>query len=101
MTLTLIPLGPSSCASVRVKPDDAELGRRVGGAVRQRLLAGDRADVDDLAVLGALEVGQRGLAGEEDAGQVDGDRLVPLLELTSANGAVGPGDAGVVDRGCR
>jgi len=28
----------------------------------------------------ALQVGQRGLAGEEDACEVDGDRLVPLLQ---------------------
>ena len=48
-------------------------------------------------MLGPLEVGQRGLAGEEDAGEVDSDRLVPVLRRDVDQRRGRPGDPCVVD----
>ena len=60
---------------------DARLARAVGVVARRHaVLAGGRARADDGAAAGREQRPQAVLAGEKDAGEVDGDGSVPHLE---------------------
>ena len=61
--------------------DDAGLGGGVGGGVGVALLAGDRGDVDDAAVVAGLHAGQHGAVDVEGAVEVDLDDAAPLVEV--------------------
>ena len=75
----------------------ARLRRAVGGAAGNGVLAGQAADVDDVAAAALAQVRHRRVAGVEDAGQVGVDHLGPLRGRHV--GDVGEdADAGVVDQ---
>ena len=78
--------------------DDAGLRRRIGDRVRIALLAGDRGDVDDAAVVLRDHQRHHGAAAEELAVEVDAHHLRPGLRRILPGRHVRPGDAGVVDQ---
>ena len=78
--------------------DDAGLRGRVGGGGGVALLAGDRGDVGDAAVVARDHAGHDGAAADELAAQVDADDAVPFLDRIFGDLGVQAGDAGVVDQ---
>ncbi len=72
------------------------LGRRIDGAARTDLVAGHRRDVDDVAALLLLHVGQRRGNAVEHALEVDVDHPVPILDLAALERRVRH-QAGIVD----
>ena len=78
--------------------DDAGLRRRIGGGVRIALLAGDRGDVDDAAVVLRDHQRHHGAAAQERPVEIDAHHLRPCLRRIFGDRHVGPGDAGVVDQ---
>jgi hypothetical protein len=76
--------------------DDAGLGRSVVRLAEVAHLADDRGHVDDAAAAALDEVREGGVRAVEDAAEVGGDDLLPLLDGHAADGAVAV-DAGVVD----
>ena len=78
--------------------DDAGLRRRIGGGVRIALLAGDRGDVDDAAVVLRDHQRHDGAAAQERPVEIDAHHLRPGLRRIFGDRHVGPGDAGVVDQ---
>ena len=82
IALTVIPVGPSSRARERVKPDDGGLGRGVRGLAEHpaALLRGHRGHVHDPAVAAVDHVRQERLGDQVGAGGVDREDLVPQLQ---------------------
>ena len=78
--------------------DDAGLRGRIGHRVRIALLAGDRGDVDDAAVVLRDHQRHDGAAAIELAVEIDAHHLVPGADRILPGRHVRPGDAGVVDQ---
>ena len=78
------------------EPDDAVLGRGVGGQARRTAEPADGGDVDDRP--GALRhhVSELVLHAEPDCGEVDGDLTVPVGLLDLVGGLAVADDTGVV-----
>ena len=93
-----MPRGPTSWANVRVRPTTPSFAAAVWRSVRKGLFSRHRADVDDLAVPGPLQVGEGRLAGEEHPRQVHRDRIFPLFEADVDQGCRRSRDAGVVHK---
>ena len=79
---------------------DRVLGGRVGRRVRPRRVRRDRAVVDDPAAARVLRLHdpERLLRAEEDAGQVDVDDALPLLEGQVLQRDRRRADAGIVEQ---
>ena len=96
MTLTVMPLGPSSPGKGLAKADEPCLGRTVGDLAAAAGLAPHAADKQDAAVFTVDHAGQNRAAGVERAVQIDGHHPPPVLV-----GGVGEQldlrDAGIAD----
>ena len=68
--------------------DQSRLAGGVGRSVGDADLAELRGDVDDGAAAGLAELRHRVFAHQERAGEIDGERLVPVVERERLDGAV-------------
>jgi hypothetical protein len=95
MALAVMPYGPSSSASVFVRPIDAALRRGVVGADAVATAArGDRAEVDDAAEAACFHARRELAAHQERGGEVRGKdprplRVVDLFEPQRLGGQFG------------
>src|SRR6185503_7128983 len=78
--------------------DDAGLGRGIGRRVRVALLAGDRRDVDDAAVILRDHQRRQRPAAVKRAVEIDRQHVAPGLQRIFPGRHVRPGDAGIVDQ---
>ena len=93
MALTVIPNGPSSKASLRVKRDDAALRGGICAAAGQTQPAPrNGSEIDDLAMLAPLHHRRHRMAEQERAVQVELDQLLPFIEGQFVHGGAGPVD---------
>src|SRR5688572_30083928 len=79
------------------QPDHRRLGGAVGRGVGVALLAGDRGDVDDAAVILRQQIRHDGPVAVEEAVDVDIEYLSPLLDRILPERIVWAGDGGATD----